>query len=87
MVYENEVSSAEYNQIQQQTFGVKEIKYSRPKFVHRVLANLLDFIVFADTSLVHHRPQIAKLIAFVKHEQGALQVAFLQRSLANLVEG
>ena len=47
MVYENEVSSAEYNQIQQQTFGVKEIKYSRPKFVHRVLANLLDFIVFA----------------------------------------
>ena len=47
MVYENEVSTPEYNEIQEQTYGKKEIKYTRPKFIHRVLANLLDFIVFA----------------------------------------
>jgi hypothetical protein len=47
MPYETEVSIREYNEIQNQTFGTKEIKYSRPKFIHRVLANLVDFIIFA----------------------------------------
>ncbi len=47
MVYPTETSMAEYNEIQKNTFGKTEIKYSRPKFVHRVLANLIDFIIFA----------------------------------------
>lgn len=47
MVYPTEVSMTEYNEIQKNTFGTTEIKYSRPKFVHRVLANLIDFIIFA----------------------------------------
>ena len=47
MVYATETSIKEYNEIQQNTFGTIEVKYTRPKFVHRILANLLDFIVFA----------------------------------------
>ena len=47
MPYETEMSQSEYNEIQKQTFGIKEIKYSRPKFAHRVLANMIDFIIFA----------------------------------------
>ena len=47
MVYPTEVGMAEYNEIQKNTFGTTEIKYSRPKFVHRVLANLIDIIIFA----------------------------------------
>lgn len=35
------------NEIQENTFGTIEIKYSRPKFAHRVLANFIDFIIFA----------------------------------------
>ncbi len=46
MVYPTETSMAEYNEIQKNTFGKTEIKYTRPKFVHRVLANLIDFIAF-----------------------------------------
>lgn len=47
MVYPTETSMAEYNEIQKNTFGITEIKYTRPKFVHRILANLIDFIIFA----------------------------------------
>lgn len=46
MVYPTETSMTEYNEIQQQTVGKTEIKYTRPKFVHRVLANLIDFLIF-----------------------------------------
>lgn len=36
------------NEVEQNTLsGDINVKYNRPKFVHRVLANLLDFIIFA----------------------------------------
>ena len=36
------------NEVEQNTFSNDiNIKYNRPKFVHRVLANLIDFIIFA----------------------------------------
>ena len=35
------------NEVEQNTIGNIEVKYTRPKFVHRVLANLIDFIIFA----------------------------------------
>lgn len=34
------------NEIEKNTVGTIEIKYYRPKFVHRVLANLIDLILF-----------------------------------------
>ena len=35
------------NEVEQNTFGNIEVKYNRPKFVHRLLANLIDLIIFA----------------------------------------
>lgn len=35
------------NEVEQNTFGTIEVKYNRPKFVHRLLANLIDLIIFA----------------------------------------
>ena len=35
------------NEVQENTIGPIEIKYTRPKFAHRVLANMIDFIIFA----------------------------------------
>lgn len=34
------------NEIEQNTVGTIRVQYYRPKFVHRVLANLVDFIIF-----------------------------------------
>ena len=39
------------NEVEQNTFGTIEIKYTRPKFHRRVLANLIDLIIFAFVGL------------------------------------
>ena len=35
------------NEVEQNTVGTLEIKYTRPKVHRRVFANLIDFIIFA----------------------------------------
>ena len=39
------------NEVEQNTVGTLEIKYTRPKFHRRVFANLIDFIIFAFVGL------------------------------------